>query len=1240
MATSFVIFKHFYAHVVPRLCQFFHAHICPRLRSFDILYLSIVLGIAYSAIIFFTYRRFQKLKDRYKSLRTEWKLLNALIEDVQTVSESGKKIDEKAHQLWDSQLRPTETVQLSDAEREWVDAIKIVVRNANSCLETYKSLSGRRQFLRWVYSGLMDFRKIRGLHAELDGVIGEIHEHYTKKRNHKVDICGSLERSRSNVRSLQDRPILEQNSFTYNRALPPTGSIEKKLNDLIHGKPDLVRGRKEDIQYNIEFRVKLLLAFLEDLDGLRMESETEKAWVEHAEETIRELQHDMDRIMKIANRIRWLFYLGNWIARRQLKKWHDYHERMLRNLIARKHIFAFKFIRRDPLESVHPSPQKQTFLSHSKTTDDIDSVISSHLNDFGNQLNQEQAMDQFRQLHHHFERVHKLLKDSKAVESIKHSRLMDRKNQLKNILIDAEISMTAYRESSPSEWGENQNKTESRSKSKAEIDRFNMALRILEICTNIFRTELRRERNLVVGMEENIHELVSRLINNSDNCSKHFIVGMKGIGKTTLAKIVYNDKAIQNHYKFKAWVSLPDKGPDDNVLPKILGNQLLPTDEKRNENENWIRKVNDYLRERKYLVVLDNISTKEAWDCLKAAFPESTDGSRIVVTTRDKSVASHADQNSITYQPQLRTKDESLKLFQQMVRLPPEPSNEPELSPEVERQNVRTLAGKVVGRCGGLPLSILRLGYLMSGKKVTSEELTRVLEHIDHNQTSWSETLALNEKDLPPHLVKCLSYFGLFPRDSETPARRLVALWVAEGLVQQSGVEQEPLESVAQNYLNELISRNLIQVVERKLNRKVKTCGFPSALQELWLRSYPNSSLDQRLAYYFDENDGNSSQSHGSSKNLPNLLRSCRNPRSILFFDPREGDKPGEDIGNFLCMGIASGHLLQLQVLDLEYVFRPQLPKNIGQLIQLIYLGLRWTYLETIPSSIGNLLNLQTLDVRHTYIRILPSSIWKLQKLRHLYMNQIYRSKIVHQPSGNSLQNLQTLRGAFVDKDSPLKDGLRRLTNLRKLALTFQLSMPQQNSLAKSILKLNHLQTLKLKSIDEMGRPQDLKATFLSGLENLSNLYLFGKLENPSINGLPNSLTDLTLSTSRLSDDPMPALQKLRNLKWLSLYSGSYTGRIMSCSKGGFPQLHVLNFWMLQELEEWDVEEQAMPNLKKLEIRSCKNLKVPTGLKYLKNLGELKLKDMPVEFTEEIQETEEKIWGKIAHAPSIIIDKQ
>nr|POE45919.1 putative disease resistance protein [Quercus suber] len=335
-------------------------------------------------------------------------------------------------------------------------------------------------------------------------------------------------------------------------------------------------------------------------------------------------------------------------------------------------------------------------------------------------------------------------------------------------------------------------------------------------------------------------------------------------------------------------------------------------------------------------------------------------------------------------------------------------------------------------------------------------------------------------------------------------------------------------------------------------------------------------------------------------------------------------------------MAILIHQVLMLLVLDLEPVFGPQLPKNIEKLVDLRYLVLRWTYLETIPSSIGKLRSLQILDAKHTYVRTLPSSIWKLRKLQHLYLSQSHRSKFVCQQSGSSLKNLQTLWGLFRDDDSDVKNGLNKLLGLRKLALAFELNFPKQKALAEWVAKLKKLEYLRLRSVDQMGEPQDLYLEPLIGLENLCRLYLFGSLEKLSIMPeFPQSLSDLTLSSSRLQSDPMPNLEKLPNLRLLCFYSDSYMGKHMVCRSGGFPQLLVLKCWKLGESEEWDVQEQAMKNLRELELRSCKNLKVPSGIRYLNTLRELKLTNMPDKFTTAIEQNEGPVWDDIAYYPTI-----
>ena len=168
------------------------------------------------------------------------------------------------------------------------------------------------------------------------------------------------------------------------------------------------------------------------------------------------------------------------------------------------------------------------------------------------------------------------------------------------------------------------------------------------------------------------------------------------------------------------------------------------------------------------------------------------------------------------------------------------------------------------------------------------------------------------------------------------------------------------------------------------------------------------------------------------------------------------------------------------------------------------------------------------------------------------------------------------------------------------------------------VVKLKHLHSLKLTSgnVNAMHH-RHLWLEPLSSLENLSILHFHGVISDSRViintNGLLKSLTHLKLTRSKLSDDPMPVLEKLHNLRWLFLSSGSYTRKSMVCSKGGFPQLLYLKFKEL-ELQEWNIEEKAMPRLMEFEVKKCWSLEVPTGLKNLKILYQLKFTNMPPAF--------------------------
>ena len=543
--------------------------------------------------------------------------------------------------------------------------------------------------------------------------------------------------------------------------------------------------------------------------------------------------------------------------------------------------------------------------------------------------------------------------------------------------------------------------------------------------------------------------------------------------------------------------------------------------------------------------------------------------------------------------------------------------------------------------CCGVPLIIKKLAAVLSRKDTTIEEWSGVLQRLNEDEEFRSHILYEINGRLPLHMKRCLFYFGLFPQNFEIPARRLIALWIAEGLVYPKEETETP-EDVAKKYLTKIIGQCMVQVTKKKVNGEVQACRLPDPIRKQWFLKAKKATFLQRqtsitssdislgtgmvrrLVDRLDESDASFTHIHGHHNTISIPLKAhYEATSSFISFDTREGSLPGDNIRNFLHRCISSGCFLLLQVLDLEHVYKPNLPVELGKLTRLRYLGLRRTYLEMLPSSISKLLNLLTLDLKHTNIITLPSVIWKLQQLRHLYLSESYWSKFMHQPSAGSLTALQTLWGLFVDEKTPVKDGLDRLVTLRKLAVKFRLTPSQQEAMlsqleavADWVLKLSHLQSLRLTSIDEENQPWDLDLKPLFNHVKLSSVYLLGRLKNPSVmSEFPHSLSTLTLSWSGLTEDPMQTLDKLPNLRVLRLLRRSYIGKHMLCPSRGFPQLRVLKLWELEQLEEWNVEERALGALRDLEIRSCMVLRMlPEGLRH-RTFLELKLTGMPSQFT-------------------------
>ncbi|KAK9138789.1 hypothetical protein Sjap_009383 [Stephania japonica] len=807
----------------------------------------------------------------------------------------------------------------------------------------------------------------------------------------------------------------------------------------------------------------------------------------------------------------------------------------------------------------------------------------------------------------------------------------------------------------------------------------------------------------IVGLEKDVAVMESRLSSGDQGLEVISIVGMGGLGKTTLAKIVYNGDVAKSHFAFRAWVCVSQHYNTRELLIEIEKQALVRSGEEMREAFVEER-VYHFLSKQRYLIVMDDVWSTHVWDSLHASFPDKRNGSRIIFTTRNKKIAVHADQSSPPHQLQVLNHHNSWKLF--LIKLFGSRNNCP--------SNLEELGGKMVRRCEGLPLAIVLLRGLLSTKELSVDAWSGVANglnwHVEESLTWCDAILALSYEDLPFYLKQCFMYFGLFPEGFEISKKRLIRMWIAEGFLFPKA--KEAPEDVGKEYIEELAARNIIQVAnsdgdgvhnflpsttsnEGNLNQfgKNETCRMHDRIRELALSKakdanflhvhevdeasfldlntsngeinflqYPGteSSLQRtdmvrRLAVHFGTEISRFFPMRSFSFSLESLVprHSIKHLRSLLYFDLREGEIPGQEMRKFLYRGISSRKLELVRVLDLEGIYKPKLPNALGKLIHLRYLGLRRTWLDTLPPSIGNLFNLQTLDLKYTEIKTIPSSIWRMQQLRHLFLDWQH-NRIWDRPRGYCCsRNLRTLWGVCVGEDNIVRDGLNQLSNLRKLGMEGDL-ISQGDALAEWISQLGCLASLKLRSTTRTEAAPELPSSStaiehshshvipssmtFSRQRHLSKIHLEGRLEKLfDKHEFPPHLTTLTLVQTQLRDDPMKILQELPSLRILKLWRNSYKGTRLVCSSSGFHKLEVLELRCLEMLQEFVLNEGAMPNLAEMEINKCEQLRmIPDGLQHLNNLKELRLPALSEELSTRILSDKGHDWYKIRHVPFVV----
>ncbi|XP_030930479.1 disease resistance protein RGA2-like [Quercus lobata] len=311
----------------------------------------------------------------------------------------------------------------------------------------------------------------------------------------------------------------------------------------------------------------------------------------------------------------------------------------------------------------------------------------------------------------------------------------------------------------------------------------------------------------VIGREHDKENIVKHLMNVVDgqNVLVIPIVGIGGLGKTVLAKLVFNDARVVEHFELKFWVCVSDDFILKQLLVKILRSIA---DENWNDlDEEQLQKhLRNVLDGRKFLLVLDDVWNKDRnkWIELRNLLMGGANGSKILVTTRSPSVASMMG-TMPSYNLKGLPHNECMSLFVKWA-----------LEDREERQhaNLVEIGDEIVKKCKGVPLAVKSLGSLLYSK-LDEKDWKLVKDNemwkLERKEGDILSALQLSYNLMPPYLKECFAYCSLYPKDHKYLSMELIQLWMAHDLIQKSPIENQELEDIGNQYIEELYSRSFLE---------------------------------------------------------------------------------------------------------------------------------------------------------------------------------------------------------------------------------------------------------------------------------------------------------------------------------------------------------------------------------------------------------------------------------------------
>ena len=698
------------------------------------------------------------------------------------------------------------------------------------------------------------------------------------------------------------------------------------------------------------------------------------------------------------------------------------------------------------------------------------------------------------------------------------------------------------------------------------------------------------------------------------------IVGMGGVGKTTLAQLIYNDERVERHFDTMTWVCVSDRFDVVGITKAILESFTRSSTDSRNL-QSLQNELKNQLNGKRYFLVLDDVWNEKPqnWDALKAPFRAGAQGSMIIVTTRSEDVASIMRTTSSSHHLDVLSYEECCLLFAKHAFAG--------MNANI-RQQLEPIGMEIVRKCRGLPLAAKTLGSLLHSKQdknAWNEVLNNDIWDLPNEKSDILPALYLSYHYLPTNLKRCFAYCSIFPKDYEFEKRKLVLLWMAEGLLGGSKKE-ETMEDYGNMCFDNLLSKSFFQRAASDDESGVFL--MHDLIHDLaqYVSGKFCSSLDDEKKSPISEQTRHSSYIMAEEYELSKKFDPFYEAHNLRTFLPVFIHSL---LSNIYLSEKISNHLFPtlkcLRVLSLAKYRITKLPDSIGTLKHLRYLDLSSNLITRLPESVTDLLNLQTLMLSNCRaLTHLPAEMGKLITLRHL---DVTNTSLKEMPVGmKGLKHLRTLTGFMIGEDSGAK--IKELRDMSHLGRRLCISKLQNLVDAMDVLDAN----LKGKELldelemqwDDNSSDRDLlkETTVLEELQphnNLKQLIIYGYCGEKFPNWLcKHSFTNMVSLHLHncIKCSSLPSLGQLRSLKNLSIKNIHRVQRLGDefCANIGhsllkpFASLESLSIEGMLEWEEWDSLEVEFPSLKKLSISNCPKLRRHLP-KQLPKLTELKIYD-------------------------------